>query len=380
MAVTRVQEKTITGSGGAYTSSVTAGNFLVYLAPWSTSVGTVSDNLNGSWALFKTFAGRSSTIWAIFYKIATASGTTTVTPAGGGGAFNGYIFEYTGFSSPPALLSSDYSSATATGTALNSGSFNASQSAELCMAVLDTATGNGLTANPASPFGTLVDGSSSFATPFDSIGSVPGGVTAGTSVALTATLTASQTWFAAAWGIGVTGPLVGQPTPTIGGTENLSGGGNAMEWHVFTAYASGTATALNVYIDTLTTATTIFLGLYNNTTGALLASGSVTIATGLNTISISNTAITYGQQYALAWQSSNTVNVKIVDDGTNNMCFFGTNTAGSMPATLPIPQSPTNLGVPSIYVSGIIGAGAQGTPLGGPSRTQWHWRSSGGTS
>jgi hypothetical protein len=148
--------------------------------------------------------------------------------------------------------------------------------------------------------------------------------------------------------------LVGQSSPTSGGTNNLSGGGGSMYWHVFTAITSGVATSLNIYIRSVGSANGLNLALYDVASGALLASGSPTLVAGLCSIPITANIFS-GRQYALAYQGgSNNLNFVVVDDGTNNQVVFANNTAGSFPSTLPAGSGPSNLGIPSIYVSGIL--------------------------
>ena len=177
--------------------------------------------------------------------------------------------------------------------------------------------------------------------------------------------------FAVAYNNAVAVPLVGQPVPTSGGSASGIATGN-VAWRQFTAYASGTATSLNAYVNNIETATTLYLGLYD-VNGNLLQSGHVAIATGLNTVSIPNQAIAYQGVYNIAWQAD--ASIVLADDGTNFRTAFTAQTFGSMPATIPVAGGSTGgTGIPSLYALGNLAAGAAGKPLGGPSRVQWHWR------
>jgi len=88
---------------------------------------------------------------------------------------------------------------------------------------------------------------------------------------------------------------------------------------------------------------------------------------------LGSSPIVYGQQFALAWQANSSVG--LADDGTAFKTNFTTNTFGTMPSTISIHSGSTGgTGIISIYASGSLSAGAAGKPIGGPARTQMHYR------
>jgi hypothetical protein len=123
-----------------------------------------------------------------------------------------------------------------------------------------------------------------------------------------------------------------------------------MYWHTFTAAVTGNCTSLNAYINSIGTAVNLYMALYN-AVGTKLVSGSVAIATGLNTITVGATTITAGQQYSIAFQGDQSTNIVVADDGTTNQCRGTTNTAGTFPTTLPT-GIVSGQGVPSVYAGG----------------------------
>jgi len=171
-------------------------------------------------------------------------------------------------------------------------------------------------------------------------------------------------------------PLVGQTTPTgSGGGGGASGNLFFYRNSGFVAYASGTATAINMYVVAKGTAANLLLGLYD-LNGNLLGGGSVAIANGLNTVALSNVPIVYGRKYYPVWQAD--ASITPADDnpgGFFKLGLFANTFGGGLPSTIDLVSSGSVAGgVPSIYITGPAAPGASGTPLGGPARSQKHWR------
>jgi hypothetical protein len=97
--------------------------------------------------------------------------------------------------------------------------------------------------------------------------------------------------------------LVGDKTVEAGQDE--VGGGSA-EAFSYTAATTGSATKLNIYVDSASSATSIQVGVYSNASGnhpgTLLASGTLTSPTkgAFNSVTIPTVSITAGQTYWIA--------------------------------------------------------------------------------
>lgn len=151
--------------------------------------------------------------------------------------------------------------------------------------------------------------------------------------------------------------LVGQTTPTTGGTVN----GSAQVWWPtagFIALNTGYVTALNTYVTSLGTATTLMLALYD-ASGNLLVATSAAIASGLNAQSTASfPVVTAGLTYYPAWQAN--AAIAIADDGQTFKAHQTSNTFGSMPSTIPV-------GGGTIGPVGVVTIWASGNPVGGGS-------------
>lgn len=365
------------------TSTVNAGDLIVALhevgatMPDAQITGlTMSDNVNsgGYTRVGQQVFSDNNEVDTLFYKVANASGTPTLSTSTINAAYTGKIscLTFTGFAGTPFLDSV----------------LGNPQATQAAGATSVTAFSGFSTLRPNSVAICQFFTRGTFFSP------VPTGWTFGQSqfyvykiaAALNTSLQVTGTYSGTTTGSGAMfmladffdatlGPLVGQTTPTnISPSANV---GNSFFWQNFTAYQSGTATTLNVAVQNPETSTILYLGIYNSG-GTLLASGSVAPTAGVMTVSIPNTPIVYGQTYSLAWSADHGL---LLCTNQNGSSISNTTTVtGAPPASLPASNNNPSYGSFSIYASGVLATPAAGVPVGGPARTQYHWRSSGGGS
>jgi hypothetical protein len=160
---------------------------------------TLSDNVNGPYTLVRSWQFPSGvTQLGLFSVQANTTGTPTIS-ASATDAGEIFYIAYSGLLGTLTFPSLDNSNATATGTAVNSGSFNCSVNNEFAIGIYN---GSSVTPNftANSPFSTNVDNNASgHSGLWDTIFNFGSGMSAGTPVSLVGT-NASDTWDAWVFG------------------------------------------------------------------------------------------------------------------------------------------------------------------------------------
>jgi hypothetical protein len=204
MAITFANAAQTTNTTGviALTSAAGAGDLLVLTIsqfPASSPVTyAATDSANtGGWTFPSPQTNYNGTLpqqVSMGFKVCNASGSTpTITVTGGSGSYALAAARFTGFVSTATLVAADASVAnSASGTAVNSGSFNATKNSELIVA---TCTANsGFTTTPPTGWSNAISASASAQIFYQT------GVASGTAESLSGTLASAAVWFAAVQG------------------------------------------------------------------------------------------------------------------------------------------------------------------------------------
>lgn len=189
------------GSLPAFTTTVNVGDIIVACGVWrdtSLSYG-FSDNVNsGAYTAIPNFPITYANSWicGIYYKVANASGTPTITPSAYG--VNGVWAigaSYSGFPATPTIVANDQAfNSAASGTALSAGPFSASTSNQVAMC-FESSNSSVTSDSMGAIFGTpRIVATGAQLRMWDSLGTTPGGITSGTSVSASGTLTGSSGW------------------------------------------------------------------------------------------------------------------------------------------------------------------------------------------
>jgi hypothetical protein len=203
MAITFLELEYANTTSVPLTSSIGTGQLIIAHGQWypTPSGAGFTDNVNsGSYNIIATVVDSIGVTHKVGWIKTNVTGTPTVSLSGTNGSRIQAI-SYNGFGTGPYFPASDTQTNTATGTAVSIAGFNASYNLEFLGAYSHAQSGTGFSSAPASPWA-IYPGSTggNNMTPWEIFGVDPTGVSAGTAVSFTGTLSGSDTWTAIVYG------------------------------------------------------------------------------------------------------------------------------------------------------------------------------------
>lgn len=199
LALSVAEANVVSGTGITTTASCAVGDLVWIVTQQSVSgTPTATGTVQGVYTFDETVPGASFDFLSLFHKVCTTTGTETVNITGVAVGRVGviHIAGFTGTAT--VLLPGDGNSASASSTALNSGSFSTSHNSEYAIGATDQ--GGTSTSGPSFLAWAGNNNLSLFVADPLSTGFISPYATAGTSVALTATMSTSGQWIALAAG------------------------------------------------------------------------------------------------------------------------------------------------------------------------------------